>query len=124
MRENKINVYIYTNAIAFSGDDESDEGLISDNMLIRENQRSVESCLSFQHLPIIHNAGRRRGRERGVSLVSWWDLQLDSHVSRLGGYLIAFKCLIRIVLRRVNGHSSESERPGRIPSPLNEKLLQ
>ena len=59
VREKEINVHIYTNAITFSDDDESDDGLISDNMLIRENQRS--------------------GRERGVWLVSWWDLQLDSH---------------------------------------------
>ena len=45
VRENEINVHIYTNALTFSDDDESDDGLISDNMLIRENQRSAESLI-------------------------------------------------------------------------------
>ena len=45
VREKEINVHIYTNAITFSDDDESDDGLISDNMLIRENQRSAESLI-------------------------------------------------------------------------------
>ena len=45
VREKEINIHIYNNAITFSDDDESDDGLISDNMLIRENQRSAESLI-------------------------------------------------------------------------------
>ena len=64
------------------------------------------------------------GEREACGLYPGGTFSLILMLSRLGRYLIALKCRIRIVLRRVNGHSSENERPDRIPSPLNEQLLQ